>query len=145
MKYYLFSGQSDSRVLALNLFLGKTVHYHSKRLVRAQRNDAESLRLSICPILEELYVLKVCHTHVLYSVGDVLVRCPLKSVFETKPTGQVELNESPHSRNTHAWLHTSLFPISDRDLTPNITAKKKIDANLEKLHFNLFSKLYRGK
>lgn len=65
------------------IFLRQTVQNHSKRLVRAQRNDAETFRLPICPILEELNVLEVVHANFLYSVGDVLIRGPLKRLLET--------------------------------------------------------------
>lgn len=73
-------------MLSVNLLLGQTFHYHPNGLVRAQRYDAEPLRLSIRPILEELHVLEVGNANVCDVVSNVLIRRPLQKVLpKTKP------------------------------------------------------------
>lgn len=68
------------------LFLGQSVHNHPNGLVRAEGYDAEALRLSVRPILEELHVLKISNANVCDGVSNVLVRRPLQKVLpKTKP------------------------------------------------------------
>lgn len=70
------------------LFFGQTVHHHSDGLIRTQRYDTEPLWLSICPILEELNILKVRDANIRDGIGYILIRGPLK-----KALGNTELTE----------------------------------------------------
>lgn len=66
------------------LFLGQTVDNHPDRLIRAKGNDAESFRLSIRPILEELHVLKIGNAYVSYGVSYILVGRPPSQIADVK-------------------------------------------------------------
>lgn len=72
----------------MNLLLGQSIHHHPERLIRAQRNKAEPLRLPVRPIFEELHILEVVDPDVGYGVCYILIRCPLEKV---EPTTQLQL------------------------------------------------------
>lgn len=72
----------------MNLLLGQPIHHHPERLVRAQGNKAESFRLPVRPIFEELHILEVVDPDVSYGVRYILIRCPLEKV---EPTTQLQL------------------------------------------------------
>lgn len=72
----LFRRQRHNRILAVQFLLREPIHHIPHTILRSQRNDAESFRLSVGAVFKEFHFLKVTNAHIRDGVGNVLIRRP---------------------------------------------------------------------
>ena len=76
MKKRYLGGVGDFRLLPVELLFGQVFHDVSERGLRPDGDAAESLGLSVGPVLVELDLQKVGDSKAGHAVGDVRVRRP---------------------------------------------------------------------
>lgn len=74
----LFGWKSHYRILSINFFLWKMIHAKSHAVFRAERDYAESFRLSVRSMLKKFNFMKVINTYIMNRIGNVLICSPLK-------------------------------------------------------------------